>query len=341
MLRHFLCISFSFVIISSRLCAQPKFFAVYADSLFTAYLDSGMAGTVLVAEKNVVTLKKAYGYANNEKKIPNTPQTLFNVASIGKQFTAYSVLLLEKKGLLRTSDPVYKYVGRFNDIRDSVTIHHLLLHASGLFRQAASLDMSTRAKFIQSVKDSGMESAPGKQYRYSNAGYSMLAAIVEIASGQPFERFIFENIFKPLGMENTGYPWEDRINKSQMATGYDTQGQPMAPQTDEWAARGPGNLVTNVEDLFRWMRAIQDKNFLPDEIKSVIFRDHTPGRETYSWNKATTLRQTRFYHKGGGRADFESQLMWYPDDEVIVLFFINNNYNLRGKLFNRIRARMN
>ncbi|MFI5129375.1 MAG: serine hydrolase domain-containing protein [Chitinophagales bacterium] len=311
------------------------------DSLFISYLDSGFSGSALVAEKGMITLKKGYGFSDNERKTLNTPATLFNVASVGKQFTAYSVLLLEKRGLLRTTDFINKYIGPFNDPRDSTTIHHLLLHSSGLFRQDVLLDYSTREKFIGSIKKNGLESPPGQQYRYSNAGYSLLAAIVEIASGEPFEQFIYKNIFIPCKMENTGYPWELRMNKHLFATGYDNKKRPVATQQDVWAARGPGNLMTSVEDLYNWMIWVQDTGFIPPDMRDKIFKDYIPGKETYSWNKTTTLRHTRFYHKGGGRADFESQLMLFPDDEVIIIFCINNDYNLRSKLFSRIRAFMN
>ena len=311
------------------------------DSLFTVYTDSGFSGAVLVAHKRVITLKKGYGYSNVERKTQNTPATFFNVASIGKQFTAYSILLLEKKGLLNTGDRINKYVGQFNDVRDSTTIHHLLLHSSGLFRQDANLDYSTREKFISSIKQNGMESLPGKEYRYSNAGYTLLAAIIEIVSHELFEQFIYKNVFIPCKMDNTGYPWEKRLNKNLFATGYNNKKEAVAPQPDIWGARGPGNLVTSVEDLYKWINGLQDNKFLSPDIRQKIFTDHIPGKETYSWNKATTQHQTRFYHKGGGRPDFESQIMWYPDDDVIIIFCINNDFNLRSKLFTKIRTFMN
>jgi CubicO group peptidase (beta-lactamase class C family) len=124
------------------------------DSLFTSYLDSSLSGSVLVAEQNKVTLSKAYGYSNNETKTLNTTKTLFNIASIGKQFTVYSILLLEQEGLLITNDYLSKYVGSFNDLRDSITIHQLLIHRSGLIKESAEIDYSTRSKFIESVKTS-------------------------------------------------------------------------------------------------------------------------------------------------------------------------------------------
>jgi len=296
---------------------------------------------LLISERNRITLKKGYGYSNNTTRKLNTPQTLFNVASIGKTFTAYSILLLEQRGLLKTSDRLSKYIGAFNDIRDSVTIHHLLLHTSGLFKEGTALEYGTRAGFIKSVKENSNESAPGKVYRYSNAGYSMLAAIIEITSGQRYEDFVFQNIFRPLKMKSTGYPWERRIDKKLLATGYNSKHQPMPVQEDEWGARGPGNLVTSVEDLYKWIKAFDNKKFMSPAIKNKLLYDHSPGRESYSWSKAMTSRATRFYHKGGGRADFESRMLWYPDDEVIIIFSLNNDYNLARILFNNIRLFMN
>ena len=311
------------------------------DSLFTVYSDSGFSGSVLVAEKGTVTLKKGYGYANSDSKNLNTPATLFNVASLGKQFTAYSILYLEKQGKLSTSDYVSKYIGPFNDLRDSTTIHHLLLHSSGLFKEGNTLDYNTRSGFIRAVKAGGMESSPGSQYRYSNAGYSLLAGIVEIVSGQPFEVFLLHNVFGPANMKNTGYPWEARMRRELFATGYDKNKKPVESQPNIWAARGPGNLMTSVEDLYQWTIALQSERFMPDSMRQKIFHDYIPGKETYSWHKETTSRNTRFYYKGGGRSDFETQLMWYPDEGIVVIFCINNDYNLRGRLFTKIKMLMN
>src|SRR5574341_1127142 len=103
---------------------------------------------------------------------------------------------------------------------------------------------------------------PGTRYRYSNAGYSLLAAIVEIVSGVPFEQFLLDNIFSPCKMENTAYPWEGRINRDLFATGYGRNGEPAEPEQNLWAARGPGNLMTSVRDLHRWMLAYQDTQFI-------------------------------------------------------------------------------
>ena len=183
------------------------------------------------------------------------------------------------------------------------------------------------------MKKGKADSIPGKKYRYTNAGYSMLAAVVEIVSGQPFEQYLFKNIFETPQDEKHGLSMGDRIDKKLLATGYNNQRQPMAVQANIWAARGPGNLVTTMEDLFKWMNGFQDDKFLSPAIRRKILFEYYPGEDGYAWNKTTTAHQTKFYHKGGGRPDFESRLMWFPEDGVIVIFSLNNDYNLARQLF--------
>ncbi len=316
----------------------------HLDSLFTTYLDSSFSGSVLVAEKNKIILKKGYGYANNETKRLNTPKTLFNVAGLGKQFTVYSILLLEERGLLSTNDYLKKYVGEFNDIRDSVTVHQVLIHCSGLFKEgakqgaSAGLDYSSRAKFIQSVKDARFESKPNEKYRYVNDGYVLLAAVIEIVSGQTFETFLLKNIFEPFKLQHTGFPWEERMDKGLFATGYNSKHEPRPPRTETWRGKGENNFITNVEDLYNWMKAFQKEKFITTAIRNKMLYDYLPNRATYCWNKALTSHNTKFYHKRGENAEFESYIMWYPDDQVTIIFLLNNDYDFAIKLFNIIRV---
>ncbi|HYF31264.1 MAG TPA: serine hydrolase domain-containing protein [Chitinophagaceae bacterium] len=321
-------------------CSAQSSLSGRIDSLFRSYSDSGLAGSLLVVENDQVTLRKGYGYSNNTSKAANTPATLFNVASIGKQFTMYAILQLEAAGKLKTSDHLYKFIGRFGDMRDSITILHLLHHRSGMVKQGTDLNTQSRDGFIQSVKQAQAESVPGEKYRYTNAGYSMLAAVVEIASGLPFETYVRKHIFIPLGMHNTGYPWEKHIPKNQLATGYNSNREALPAESDQWASRGPGNMVTTMDDLYIWIKAYDNKAFMPSPIRERILRDALPGQETFSWNKARTSRGTPFYHKGGGRIDFESRMMWWPEDKVLVVFSLNNDYNLARKLFTAIREMM-
>ena len=310
--------------------------------IFESYIDSGFTGIVLVVKNDSILLQKGYGFANDEKKILNTTKTLFNVASIGKQFTAAIVLLLEEKGLVNTKDYIAKYTGRLGGLKDSATIEHLLLHSSGLFQEGYAFDYSSKEAFISSVSKSPLESVPGEKWRYSNAGYNLLAAIVETVTKETFEDVLNKMIFQPAGMIYTGFPWENRIQKNLLATGYTSKGEAQPPAVNVWGTRGPGNLVTNAEDMLKWYRtAWISSKLISAKIKERMLQDHIPGKETFSWNKGTTATGKKFYHKGGGRPDFESNLMWWPDDSIFLFFSINRDKNLRRLIFRDISAFMN
>jgi len=337
----FLFIAILIVFVSCQSCKAQNI-GKELGKIFESYLDSGFTGVILVVKNDSVVLQKAYGFANEEKKILNTTKTLFNVASIGKQFTAATVLLLEEKGLLNTKDHVTKYTGKLGGLKDSATIEHLLLHSSGLFPEGFAFDYSSKEAFISSVSKSPLESVPGEKWRYSNAGYNLLAAIVEIITKEPFEDVLYKMIFQPAGMSYTGFPWETRIQKNLLATGYNGKGEAQPPEVNVWGARGPGNLVTNTEDVLKWYRAAWIGNkIISAKIKERMLQDYITGKETFSWNKGTTATGKKFYHKGAGRPDFESNIMWWPDDNIFLFFSINRDRNLRKLIFRDISFYMN
>ncbi|MDQ3683628.1 MAG: beta-lactamase family protein [Bacteroidota bacterium] len=337
---------FTFIIISliffSYKSCKAQNIGTALDKIFLSYIDSGFSGVAIVVKNDIVVLQKAYGFANEEKKILNSTKTLFNVASIGKQFTAATVLKLEEKGMLNTKDYVAKYVGKLGGLKDSATIEHLLLHTSGLFVEGFDLDYSSRDVYIASVSKSPIESKPGEKHRYSNAGYNLLAAVVEIVTKEPFEDVLHKMIFQPAGMNYTGYPWEYRITKNLLATGYTGKGEAQPPEINIWGNRGPGNIVINTEDMLKWYRAawIGDK-IISQKIKERMLKDHIPGKETFSWGKAITATGKKQYYKGGGRADFQSQVMWWPEDKVFLFFSINRDKDLRRSIFKDINTFMN
>lgn len=302
------------------------------DAFLTGLSKGGYSGTALVARRGEVLLHKGYGLADRERAIPNTPETLFNVASVGKLFTAAAVLQLETKGKLSTDDLVSKYLGPFPAEKGAVTIHHLLTHTGGLVRDGARLDYGSRKAFVQSVKDTPAESRPGEKYRYSNAGYTLLAAVVEEVSGLPFEVYLQKNLFEPAGLASTGFAWDSRFDKSAVAVGYagkkleELKAAP--PQPDVWGARGPGNLVTTVGDLYKWIQALRsDKVLSPGAAKKMLTA--YVGDEAYGWHVTRTSRRTALARKGGGRPDFESEVRWYVDEDVVVLLTFNNHLGFR------------
>lgn len=306
------------------------------DDLMIDFAEEGYSGAALVARNGEIVLHKGYGLADRERRIPNTAQTLFHVASVGKIFTAAAVLKLEMQGKLKTSDPISKYLGEFPPEKSGATIHHLLTHASGLIPDGAPLKYESRRAFVQLVKDAPAESKPGEKYRYTNAGYTLLAAIVETVSGAPFENYLEKNIFRPAGLDSTGYPWDKKFDNAPLAVGYAgnklEELKPSPRLTDVWGFRSPGNLVTTVRDLYKWTRALRRNKVLSEAAKKKMFTAYTNQTEGYGWHVTKTTRNTMMVRRGGGRPDFESELQWYLDEDTVIVFTVNNDLNFRRRI---------
>ena len=159
-------------------------------------------GSVLVAKNGKVILSKSYGMADLEWSVPNSPTTRFNIASMTKQFTAASVLLLEDRGKLKTDDLVKKYLPDAPASWDKITIYHLLTHTSGIPDDAANYKPGTPDELV--FNDKPLKFQPGEQWSYTNLGYIVLGYLLERITGQTYEDFVQENIFKPLGMNDSG-----------------------------------------------------------------------------------------------------------------------------------------
>src|ERR1044071_594990 len=184
-------------------------------------------GTVLVGRGSQLLFSKAYGSANLEWNVPNTPNTRFRLGSVTKQFTAASILLLEERGKLSTADPVKTYIPDAPAAWDKITIFHLLTHTSGIpnftsFPDYAKLEPfpATAAELVARFRDKPLEFQPGERWNYSNSGYVLLGYLIEKVSGEPYEKFVRDNIFTPLGMADSGYDSNTAIIPHR-ASGYD------------------------------------------------------------------------------------------------------------------------
>ena len=169
-------------------------------------------GSVLVARGSHVLLSKGYGSANLEWEVPNSPNTKFRLGSITKQFTAASILLLEERGKLNINDPVKKYVPDAPPTWEKITIFHVLTHTSGIpsftsFADYPKLEPfpATAEQLVARFRDKPLEFQSGEKWNYSNSGYVLLTYLTERISGTSYEQFVRENIFAPLGMQDSGY----------------------------------------------------------------------------------------------------------------------------------------
>ena len=260
-----------------------------------SYADAGLfMGSVLVAENGRVLLSKGYGWADVEWNIPNSPTTRFLLASMTKQFTAASILLLEDRGKLSTDDLVKKYIPDAPAAWDKITIYNLLTHTSGISDAQPQVIPNPPDKTVLHIRDMPLDFQPGEQWAYSSVVYALLGYLVEKVSGQNYGVFVQENIFKPLGMNDSGFDTNVAII-SHRASGYrlGANGVENAERTNLVLAFSAGALYSTTEDLLRW-----EEGLFGGRLLSVA-----------SLRKITTP----FRNNYGCGSDFLASKMHYPE----------------------------
>jgi len=252
--------------------------------------EDSFTGAVLVARNGEILLSQAYGWADREKRLPNTPQTKFRIGSVTKQFTAMAVLLLQAQGRLNVHEHVCTYIPECPAAWQEITIHHFLTHTSGIPNFTSFLDYgklkarhSTPEQTIARFKDKPLDFQPGEKYRYSNSGYIVLGYIIEQASGQPYELYLQQHIFEPLQMTSSGYDHND----GSLATGY-TGAKSRWKKADTIDMSIPfaaGALFSTLEDLYRWDQALYTDQFASQESLDLMFNPHVKigGDESYGY----------------------------------------------------------
>jgi CubicO group peptidase (beta-lactamase class C family) len=217
-------------------------------------------GSILVERNDQILLDKGYGYANLEWQVPNSPDTKFRLGSITKQFTAACILLLEERGKLKTNDLVKNYLPDAPAAWDHITIYNLLTDTSGIpnFTEfpdyhASVATPTTPEQLVARFRDKPLDFQPGENWRYSNSNYVLLGYLIEKITGQRYQDFVEKNIFKPLGMQNSGYDSNTAIIPHR-AGGYSpgSNGPVNAGYVDMSIPFSAGALYSTTHDLLRW-----------------------------------------------------------------------------------------
>ena len=236
-------------------------------------------------------------------------------------------------GLLDLRAPVTDYLPWFtvHSRFEPITLHHLLTHSSGLESDFSPSDYEPvgREEYVRRALHSKLLFKPGDGYEYSNAGYSLLAAIVEKVSGQPYEAYLTERVLKPAGMRETGYKvpaWAP----SRVAHGY-REGQDwgtilqriQAPDAPYWMLRGNGGLHTTLSDMLAWHRALQTDAVLSRDERAKYFKPYVaegPLRQSfyaYGWAVGKTSRGTSVVQHNGGNGIYVAEFLRFPDEDAI------------------------
>jgi CubicO group peptidase (beta-lactamase class C family) len=302
------------------------------------------SGSVLVARGDQVLFAKGYGLANVEHDVPNAPRTKFRLGSITKQFTAMAILILQEQGKLSVDDLVSKHIEGCPEAWKDVTIHHLLTHTSGipsftsLPGYPTSMPLpSSPAKTLDRVRDMPLEFAPGEKFVYSNSGYVLLGQIIEKVSGKPYEKFLPEVIFEPLGMKDTGYDFPAPIIPHR-AAGYRRIGDQFANAAylDMTIPHAAGALYSTVEDLHRWSVALDEEKLISSAAYEKMY---TPakGSYAYGWIVDEQFGRKRIGH-GGGINGFSTYIGRFPEEKVCVVVLSNMEGTASGNVARGLAA---
>lgn len=312
--------------------------ALRADAYLTSLEAVGFSGAVIVRTPEGIVLRKGYGLADDSTATAYTPETVATVGSITKQFTAAAILLLESEGKLSVEDPITRFFKGVPADKQAITLHQLLSHTAGL-PGAIGDDFASgsRDAWVAEALATPLEYEPGAGYGYSNAGYSLLAAVVEIVSETGYEQFLHDRLFRPAGMDDTGYllpPWEDRF----LAVGY-RDGRRWGRFAERgwetagvsWNLLGNGGIHSTPDDMMRWDSALADGSVLPSAQVEKMYGRYGPDSPAedawygYGWMVWPTPRGTRLIKHNGGNGIFYADFLRFVDEGTSIFLVTNRS----------------
>ncbi len=314
------------------------------------------SGAVLIACDRTPLFEHAHGYASKGLGVRNTTDTLFNIGSLDKMFTAVGILQLAEQGLLSFEDPVSRYLPDYPaEVARRITIHHLLTHTSGMGSfwnasfESARTSLRTVSDYLALFADDSLAFEPGERFRYSNAGYIVLGAIIEQLSGTSYENYVKEHVFGPAGMTNTG-EWELDEDVPNRATGY------LQAVPDDQASRyarsnvlvapikgGPaGGSYATVHDLWRFAQALQSHQLLSAELTRALLEPRVAmgprGDASYGYGFGChDVGGDRIVGHNGGAPGVGAQLDIYLELGYVVVLLSNYDAGVSLKSVQPIR----
>ena len=318
--------------------APPVDQTAAVDAFVQKTMDAGQVPGVSVAviKDGKVVVAKGYGLSDVEKGTKATEKTVYQLASVTKQFTAMATLMLVEQGKLSLDAKVTTILPGLPEAWAPVTIRHLLTHTSGIksytdvfwAQKVADSRVFTADEILALVKDAPMQFAPGEKFAYCNTGYFLLGMVIEKVAGKPYGQFVAERIFKPLGMTASAYDDYADVRPIR-AKGYRTvngQTKP-AERTHPSQPFAAGALVSTVLDLAKWDAALTARKLLKPASYEAMWtpmtlNDGKPSTYGFGWIVDTYRGRPRQSH-GGGISGFSTFIARFPDDKVTVVALVN------------------
>ena len=343
-----------FLLLCSFVCGQTLTSSEIAkiDEVFSDYAKPDSAGCSLGIYRNgLIAYAHGYGMASLELGVPITPQTVFDIGSTSKQFTAFSVLLLQQQGKLSVDDDIRKFMPEIPDYGHRITLHHLMTHTSGMRDYAGLFDLAgipeqnltnDQDAVDLIVRQKALNFNPGDEWDYSNTGFFLLSQVVKRVTGKTLRDFEQENIFTPLAMTSTQIFNDHSLVIPHRATGYsyDRERKAFGVEMSNFEQTGDGSIQTSVEDLQKW-----DENFYtaklggPDLIKQMQVVGKLNNGEEHGYAaglEITKYRGQPVVRHGGAWAGYRAELMRFPQQHTSIAVLCNVAQSVPETRANRV-----
>ena len=288
-------------------------------------------GLSLVVVKDGKILKaQGYGLANVPRRIAATPDTVYKIGSVSKQFIATGIMLLVQEKRIGLDDQIGEYLEGTPATWASITVRHLLTHTSGLVRESPAFDPfknQNDADVIKAAYPVPLRFPPGTKWEYSNIGYFALAEIIRKVSGQPWSAYLHERVFGPAGMTTT-VPTNAKQAVSHLASGY--TGNDNSRDAADWLALRPsGAFLSTVLDLAKWAAVLDTDTVLSDSSRrqmwtAVQLTDGSTAPYGFGWHVDSLSGRRRVRH-GGGLPGFVSEFERFVEEGLTVILLVNGD----------------
>ena len=347
MIKRYAAFALLLLVSTTVATAQPlDSLTARVDALFEAWNKPGSPGAALaVVREGEAIYKRGYGTANLDYDIPITSATVFDIASVSKQFCAFAIAMLAQQGSLSLDDDVRRHIPELPDFGTTITLRHLVHHTSGLRDWPGTLAMggwrmedviSFEQILTMARHQKTLNFEPGAEYSYSNTGYNLLADVVARVTGQSFRAWTDAHLFKPLGMIHTHFHDDHEEVVKNRAYAYSPSGDGFRRVGNGLMALGSSSLFTSVDDLVKWVQNFRNKRVGGEAVATQVHQQGVLNDgETISYafgQNIRTYRGLKIVTHSGSWAGFRTVLTRFPEQDFALIILSNvGNFNPSAK----------
>ncbi|GGG40927.1 serine hydrolase [Dokdonia pacifica] len=320
--------------------------------LIEEYPKNEPGAAVLIAKNGEIIFEKAYGLASLDPKRKLKKDMVFQIASMTKQFVSAAILQLVEEGKMSLSDTIQKYVSYYPTKTHPITIHHLLSQTSGIPNYFDVDDNEfyllaqehTPQQLIHYYKDESLTFKPGSKWSYSNSNYPLLGAALEKVTGQSLKDYLRIHIFEPLGMTSSGLWYPENIKKNRIPVGYNEKNGKVypGPKIVGSALYAPGGIVSTVQDLLLWNRALVQKTVISEFVVEQLTTEKTidSGEGTgYGYGFfIKNLKGSPTIQHGGNLFGYTSSGLYLPNEDLFICILANRKFDRTEELANYLAS---